>query len=93
MLDIDLCGPSIPKMLGVENEEVHQSNEGWSPVYIEDNLAVMSIGFLLNAKNDAVIWRGPRKTGLIKQFLTEVSWGELDFLIIDSIFFLINFFA
>jgi hypothetical protein len=43
----------------------------------------MSIGFLLNKKDDAVIWRGPRKNGLIKQFLTDVGWGKLDFLIID----------
>lgn len=44
LLDIDICGPSIPKMLGLEGQEVHQSNLGWSPVYVEDNLAVMSIG-------------------------------------------------
>lgn len=44
MLDIDICGPSIPKMFGVEGQEIHQSNLGWSPVYVEDNLAVMSIG-------------------------------------------------
>lgn len=44
LLDIDICGPSIPKMLGLEGEEVHQSGAGWSPVYVEDNLAVMSIG-------------------------------------------------
>lgn len=70
-------------MLGLVGHEVHQSAEGWSPVYV-DNLAVMSIGFLLNNANDAVIWRGPRKNGLIKQFLKEVAWGELDYLVIDS---------
>ena len=70
LLDIDICGPSVPRMLGLEDQEVHQSNEGWSPVYFEDNLAVMSIGFLLPNKDDAVIWRGPRKNGLIKQFFT-----------------------
>ncbi len=84
LLDIDICGPSIPRMLGLEDHEVHQSNEGWTPVYYEDNLAVMSIGFLLSNKNDAVIWRGPRKNGLIKQFLTDVVWDNLDYLIIDS---------
>ena len=84
MLDIDICGPSVPRMFGVENEEVHKSNLGWSPVYVTDNLAVMSVGFLLSSKNDAVIWRGPRKNGLIKQFLTDVYWGEgIDYLIID----------
>lgn len=45
---------------------------------------MMSIGFLLGNQNDAIIWRGPRKNGLIKQFLTEVSWGDLDYLIIDT---------
>lgn len=44
LLDIDICGPSIPKMLGLEGQEIHQSNLGWSPVYVEDNLGVMSIG-------------------------------------------------
>jgi NUBPL iron-transfer P-loop NTPase len=44
LLDIDICGPSIPRMLGLEGQEIHQSNEGWSPVYVEDNLGVMSIG-------------------------------------------------
>lgn len=43
-MDIDICGPSIPKMLGLEGQDIHQSNMGWSPVYVEDNLAVMSIG-------------------------------------------------
>ena len=76
-------------MLGMVGEEVHQSAEGWSPVY-NGELAVMSIGFLMSNQNDAVIWRGPRKNGLIQQFLQEVNWGELDFLIIDSILLLIK---
>lgn len=84
LLDIDICGPSIPRMLNLENQEVHQSNDGWTPVYYEDNLAVMSIGFLLSNNKDAVIWRGPKKNGLIKQFLTDVCWDDLDYLIIDT---------
>ena len=80
ILDIDICGPSIPKMLGLEGEEIHQSGSGWSPVYPLPNLAVMSIGFLLTDPNDAVVWRGPRKSGLIKQFLKDVDWGSLDYL-------------
>lgn len=64
--------------------QVHQSAEGWSPVYVDDNLGVMSIGFMLPSTDDAVIWRGPRKNGLIKQFLTDVVWNELDYLIIDT---------
>ena len=69
LLDIDICGPSVPKLVGLEGEEIHRDNQGWTPVYVEDNLAVMSIGFLLPNPDDAVIWRGPRKNGLIKQFL------------------------
>ncbi|XP_008442190.1 cytosolic Fe-S cluster assembly factor NBP35 [Cucumis melo] len=84
LLDIDICGPSIPKMLGLEGQDVHQSNLGWSPVYIESNLGVMSIGFMLPNPDEAVIWRGPRKNGLIKQFLKDVYWGELDFLVVDA---------
>ena len=84
LLDIDICGPSVPRMMGLEGQEIHQSNEGWSPVYVDDNLAVMSVGFLLPNKDDAVIWRGPRKNGLIKQFLTDVVWDNLDYLIIDT---------
>ncbi|XP_017783555.1 PREDICTED: cytosolic Fe-S cluster assembly factor NUBP1 homolog [Nicrophorus vespilloides] len=84
VLDIDICGPSQPRLLGVLNEQVHQSGSGWSPVYVEDNLSVMSIGFLLGSQDAAVIWRGPKKNGMIKQFLCEVDWGNLDFLLMDT---------
>lgn len=84
VLDIDICGPSIPKMMGVEGQQVHQSNLGWSPVYVEDNLGVMSIAFLLDNEDEAVIWRGPRKNGIIKQFLRDVYWSELDYLVVDT---------
>ncbi|KAH7818625.1 Cytosolic Fe-S cluster assembly factor nubp1 [Monocercomonoides exilis] len=84
ILDIDICGPSIPRMLGCEGEDVHGTSAGWSPVYVKENLGVMSIGFMLPSKDDAVIWRGPRKNGLIKQFLSDVVWGDIDYLIIDT---------
>ncbi|KAK1319689.1 Cytosolic Fe-S cluster assembly factor NBP35 [Acorus calamus] len=84
LLDIDICGPSIPKMLGLEGQDIHQSNVGWSPIYVESNLGVMSIGFMLPHPDEAVIWRGPRKNGLIKKFLKDVDWGELDYLIVDA---------
>ncbi|KZV17304.1 Nucleotide binding protein 35 [Dorcoceras hygrometricum] len=84
LLDIDICGPSTPKMLGLEGQGIHQSNLGWSPVYVESNLGVMSIGFMLPEPDEAVVWRGPRKNGLIKQFLKDVYWGELDFLVVDA---------
>jgi len=84
ILDVDICGPSVPQIMGLVNEQVHSSGSGWSPVYIDDNLCVMSPGFLLSSPKDAVIWRGPKKNGLIKQFLRDVDWGSLDYLIIDT---------
>ena len=89
VLDIDLCGPSLPKAFGVEGEQVHQSGSGWSPVFVEDNLSLMSAGFLLPSLDSAVIWRGPKKNGLIKQLLRDVDWTDsldnsLDFLLVDT---------
>ncbi|XP_074034668.1 NUBP iron-sulfur cluster assembly factor 2 isoform X2 [Leptinotarsa decemlineata] len=86
LLDIDLCGPSIPYLLQLEGKDVHQADGGWVPVYTDEqqNLAVMSIGFLLNDRNTAVVWRGPKKTAMVKQFLSDVCWGNLDYLIIDT---------
>ncbi|XP_045450681.1 cytosolic Fe-S cluster assembly factor NUBP1 homolog [Melitaea cinxia] len=84
ILDADICGPSQPRVLGVRGEQVHNSGSGWSPVYVTDNLSLMSIGFLLSSPDDAVIWRGPKKNGMIKQFLSEVDWGDLDYLLIDT---------
>ncbi len=96
ILDIDICGPSIPKILGVETKQVFQCSEGWVPVPVDlkqqntsedspkGSLACMSIGFLLNSPDDAVIWRGPKKHSMIKQFLEDVYWNEMDFLIVDT---------
>jgi len=84
VLDIDLCGPSMPRILGCEGESVHQSGSGWSPIYVEDNLSIMSAGFLLPSPDAAVIWRGPKKNGLIKQLLRDVDWGNLDYLLVDT---------
>ena len=84
LLDVDICGPSIPRMLGLSGREVHQTAQGWSPVYVEDNLGVMSIGFLLPDPDAAIVWRGPKKHGLIRQFLGDVDWGELDYLVVDT---------
>lgn len=84
IMDTDICGPSIPKMMGVEAETIHVSNAGWSPVWVADNLGVMSVQFMLPSRDDAVIWRGPKKNGLIKQFLKDVEWGDLDYLLVDT---------
>lgn len=86
ILDVDLCGPSIPLMLGVSDSSVHQCDDGWVPVFVgrDQNLCLMSIGFLLNNKDDPVVWRGPKKNGMIKQFVNDVVWDELDYLIVDT---------
>jgi len=84
IMDIDVCGPSIPLLMGLSSSTIHTSASGWSPAYALDNLAVMSIGFLLPSSTDAVIWRGPKKNGLIKQFLKDVEWGDLDYLVVDT---------
>lgn len=84
IMDTDICGPSIPKMMGVETETIHVSASGWSPVWVADNLAVMSVQFMLPSRDDAVIWRGAKKNGLIKQFLKDVEWGAMDFLLVDT---------
>jgi len=86
VLDIDLTGPSIPRMLGLDGKKVHQASSGWVPVYADEQqrLCCMSIGFLLGNKNDSVIWRGPKKNAMIEQFLQDVCWGELDYLIVDT---------
>ena len=84
LLDVDICGPSVPRIMGLKGEGVRKSNLGWEPVYVEDNLAVMSIGFLLPDPDAAVIWRGPKKNGMIKQFLKDVYWDQLDYLLVDT---------
>jgi len=130
LLDIDLTGPSIPRMLGLDGASVHQSDDGWVPVYLpltqqqqqagqpdatsteaasangssstttasasassdsasssshpKDEFKVMSIGFLLKDSRQAVVWRGPKKSAMIRQFLADVRWGELDWLVIDT---------
>lgn len=83
LLDVDIHGPSIPTMLGIENEKLHGSEDGLIPVFV-GNLAVISLGFILKTQDEAVIWRGPKKISAIRQFLAEVSWGDLDCLVIDS---------
>lgn len=131
ILDVDLCGPSIPRMFRVQDRDVHQCDSGWVPVFVdqEKSILLMSIGFLLEKPDDAVVWRGPKKNGtvsscclqssgrsakplggaagscsagpspqvssishgapfipaaLIKQFVADVAWGDLDFLIVDT---------
>jgi len=82
LLDIDIHGPSVPTMLGLYQMPLIQNESSLEPVYM-GNLKVMSIGFLSQKEDDALIWRGPMKMGVIQQFLGDVEWGELDYLIVD----------
>ncbi|CAG8956284.1 hypothetical protein HYFRA_00003664 [Hymenoscyphus fraxineus] len=92
ILDIDLTGPSIPRLFGIEGSKVTQAPGGWVPVPVHaanpaagiGSLACMSLGFLLRERGDAVVWRGPKKTAMVRQFLSDVLWGELDYLLIDT---------
>jgi Mrp family chromosome partitioning ATPase/predicted Fe-Mo cluster-binding NifX family protein len=84
LLDIDVHGPSIPKLMGLEGQPVQVDGDEILPVRVNDNLAVMSIGFLLPSSKEPVIWRGPRKYHLIHRFLKDVAWGQLDYLVVDS---------
>jgi ATP-binding protein involved in chromosome partitioning len=84
LLDIDIHGPSIPRILNLEGKTVQAAENVILPIEMVHNLKVMSIGFLLRGSSDAVIWRGPMKYQMIKQFLKDVQWGSLDFLVVDS---------
>jgi ATP-binding protein involved in chromosome partitioning len=87
LLDVDIHGPSVPKLLHIEGTPVSGGENTLYPVkvvYRPGIIKVMSIGFLLRERDDAVIWRGPRKFGVIRQFLKDVEWDELDYLVVDS---------
>jgi len=82
IMDADIHGPNVPKMLGLDNEKIQSVGDFMLPIEHESSLKVMSLGFMIPEK-DSVIWRGPMKHNLIKQFIENVDWGELDYLIID----------
>lgn len=83
LLDLDLHGPSVPKMLGLSSERFGYAGEEIAPVEVFNNLKVVSIGFMLKSDDEAVIMRGPMKAGLVRQFLENVCWGDLDCLVVD----------
>jgi len=83
LLDVDIHGPSIPKLLNLEGSKLQGQKDKIEPILYGDTLKVMSIGFLIQDENAALIWRGPMKHNVIKQFVSEVSWGDLDYLIVD----------
>ena len=92
VLDVDLTGPNIPRFFGVESAKVTQAPGGWVPVTVHTAnaeqglgcLRCMSLAFMLQDRGDAVVWRGPKKTAMVRQFLNDVLWAEIDYLLIDT---------
>ena len=84
VMDVDLHGPDVPRMLGLKGMLGMSKNNKLDPMKYSNNLKVVSIESLIASKDDAIIWRGPLKYSAIRQFIGEVEWGELDYLIIDS---------
>ncbi len=89
LMDVDIHGPSIPRLLKMDDSRVVMNDNTLIPPTVMQNddggfLKMMSIGLLIPDSDDALIWRGPMKMGVIKQFLKDVEWGELDYLIVDN---------
>ena len=84
ILDIDIHGPNIAKMLGIEKHSLYGSEFGIQPVEVSDRLKAVSLALTGHDPDQPIIWRGPMKAAVIRQFLADVNWGELDYLIIDS---------
>ncbi len=85
ILDVDIHGPSVPNLLGLScGIEMDESGSLMIPAAYNENLCVISMDSLLKEKDSAILWRGPKKTAAIRQFVADVAWGELDFLLIDS---------
>ena len=83
LLDLDLHGPTIPKMLGIESHKLLTLGNKIEPVHVTGSLSVISMALLLPDTSTPVIWRGPMKIAAIRQFLTDVNWGSLDYLVVD----------
>jgi ATPases involved in chromosome partitioning len=83
LLDLDMHGPNIPKMLGLEDQKLGTMGNKIVPVKVTGSLAVISMAFLLPDTSTPIIWRGPMKMAAINQFLSDVEWGSLDYLVVD----------
>jgi len=83
VLDADITGPSMPRLLGVKDGRVEESEMGLIPAQTKDGIAVMSLNLLIQDEQQPVIWRGPIVSGTVKQFWEDVFWGDLDYLLID----------
>jgi len=84
VLDLDVCGPSLPRLFNCEKYEVINQPWGWVPAKSSYGVLVMSIGFMTGDRNSPIVWKGPRKSHMIKKFLKDTFWGKLDYLIIDT---------
>jgi len=84
IMDVDIHGPNIAKMLGIEGAQLMASQNGIEPFLVLPHLKAISLALLTQNQDTPIIWRGPIKMGTIKQFISDVNWGELDYLIIDS---------
>jgi Mrp family chromosome partitioning ATPase len=84
IMDVDLHGPDVPRMLGLTGMPDVNSNHKLNPIRYSDHLTAISMESFLPKRDDAIIWRGPLKFSAIRQFIADVDWGELDFLVIDS---------
>ncbi|MCD7781135.1 MAG: Mrp/NBP35 family ATP-binding protein [Methanosphaera sp.] len=84
LYDVDIHGPNVPKMLGIENESLNVKGNKLIPVETDDGILVASMAFLLENKGSPVIWRGPQKTGAIRQLISDVAWGNIDVMIFDN---------
>jgi Mrp family chromosome partitioning ATPase len=83
-MDVDICGPSISLLMGLSQSTIHTSLPAGRPHTLSTTLPSCPIGFLLPSSSDAVIWRSPKKNGLITQFLKDVEWGDLDNMVVDT---------
>lgn len=83
IMDADITGPSIPRLLGLEHESAYGTNDAIMPVIDKDGIKVMSLNFLMEDENQPVVWRGPIVANAVKQFWTDVIWEDLDYLFID----------
>ena len=83
ILDADITGPSIPRLFGINHERAMSDGDSIMPIETSTGIKVISLNLLVQNEDDPVIWRGPMITGTVKQFYTDVAWGELDYLVID----------
>ncbi len=83
IMDADIMGPSVARLMGLSGERAYGTKEGIIPVETKDNIKVMSLNFMIEDENQPVVWRGALLSGCVTQFWNEVLWGELDYLIID----------